>query len=59
MDDEEYMKIIRIDIRNSQGLNAQQMQYVLGLDNEKKNEIIKLFNEVLRCCHDYIVEFTR
>jgi hypothetical protein len=49
---------IKHDIRNMSGLNSEQMEYVLNLDNKEKDEIIILFNDILKTCTDYIIEYT-
>lgn len=49
---------IKHDIRNMSGLNSEQMEYVLNLDNKEKDRIIILFNDILKTCTDYIIEYT-
>lgn len=56
---EEYMKRIKHDIRNTRGLNAGQLAYVMNLEKAEKDEVIQLMNEILQTCHAYIMEFVR
>jgi len=59
MNHEEIIKKIKHDIRNTRGLNEEQLKYMLQLSDREKNELIILMNESLQALHDYLLECTK
>ena len=56
MNHEEIIKKIKHNIRNTRGLNEEQLKYLLQLSDREKNELIILMNESLQALHDYLLE---
>jgi len=55
MNHNSYMKIIIHDILDARGLTSAQLNYVLGLDKDEKDEMIKLLNRMVQTCGEYIL----
>lgn len=52
--DADYLNIIKDDIRNMRPLKPFQLEYLKNIDSIKKDEIINLFNECIKCVEDLI-----
>jgi hypothetical protein len=48
----DYYDIIKDDIRNYRPLNKYQMEYILGIQDEYKNELLILFNKCINAFTD-------
>jgi hypothetical protein len=48
----DYYDIIKDDIRNYRPLNTYQMEYILGIQDEYKNELLILFNKCINAISD-------
>jgi hypothetical protein len=51
--DIEYYYIIKDDIKNLRPLNEYQMEYILKLDHEKKNELLDIFNKCIKLVSEF------
>jgi len=50
--DIEYYDIIKDDIKNLRPLNEYQMEYISKLDDEKKNELLYIFNKCIKLVNE-------
>ena len=53
--DMDYYDIIKDDIRNYRPLNKYQMEYILGIQDEYKNELLILFNKCMNTFTDVVL----
>ena len=55
--DVDYLTVIKDDIRNLRPLNKYQISFIkYNVNDDNKNDIIELFNDVLKTCIDVIME---
>jgi len=50
----DYYEIIKDDIKNIRPLNKYQLEYIKELSDEKKNELIDIFNDCIKTFSDYL-----
>jgi len=53
-DDAQY-RLIQIHIRNIQILNETQLQFVQSLPHERKNELLRIYNECIRLFNEVMM----